>query len=270
MKKLALGIGIIFIFFSSCELLEEASDGLSLDEVVEGLKTALKVGSDTSSTILSKADGYYGDALVKIPLPPEAENIRTLITNNNVANLIDLDQEFENVVKSINRAAEEAAKDAAPVFKTAIDDMSISDGWDILNGTNPASTLKSTEFDSTAATGYFKTVTKEPLIGIYAPKINTALGNDLGLGFSATEAWTTLTSNYNDIMGQTAVQLALTLAGIDMPSEMNDDLGEYATEKAINGVYYKVGQEEIKIRRDPWAWASTTVGDILEKVFGDN
>ena len=92
----------------------------------------------------------------------------------------------------------------------------------------------------------------------------------MGLGFSATQAWTTLTSNYNDIMGQTAVQFALALAGVTLPSEMNDDLGEYATEKAINGVYYKVGQEEIKIRRDPWAWATTSVGDILEKVFGSS
>lgn len=271
MKKLFLGLGIVMFIFSSCELLEETTEGLSLDEVVEGLKTALKVGSDTSATVLSKVDGYYGDQLLKIPLPPEAENIRELITNNDIADIIDLDQEFENVVLSINRAAEEAAKDAAPVFKTAIDDMTISDGWEILNGKNPASTLKSTEdFDSTAATNYFKTVTKEPLIGVYAPKINTALGKDLGLGFSATDAWTTLTTNYNDIVGQTAVQIALTLAGVDLPSEMNDDLGEYATEKAINGVYYKVGQEEIKIRRDPWAWATTAVGDILEKVFGNN
>lgn len=271
MRKFIIGLFCALFLFSSCELLEEEGGGLSIDEVVEGLKTALRVGSDTSATVLSAVNGYYGDELVKIYLPPEAENIRTMITNNDVADLLNLDQEFENVVLSINRAAEEAAKDAAPVFKTAINDMTISDGWEILNGTNPASALKEAqEFDSTAATSYFKTVTKEPLIGVYSPKINTALGQDLGLGFSATEAWNTLTTNYNDVMEETAVQLALALAGVDLPSEMNDDLGAYATEKAIDGVYYKVGQEEIKIRRNPLAWATTVVGDILERVFGDN
>lgn len=272
MKKLFVGLSIMAIAFGSCELLEDAADGgLTTEEIVEGLKTALKVGSDSSATVLSAVNGYYGDELVKILLPPEAEEVRELITDNDLADLIDLDQEFEDVVLSINKAAEEAAKDAAPIFKTAIDDLSISDGWEILNGTNPAETFKSTnEFDSTAATNYFKTITKDPLVELYGPKINTALDQDLGLGFSATDAWTTLTTNYNDIMGQTTVQIALTLAGVNMPSEMNEDLGAYATEQAVDGIYFKVGQEEIKIRRNPLAWAATVVGDILERVFGNN
>ena len=111
MKKLVFSLGIVFLLFSSCELLEDAADGLSLEEVVEGLKTALKVGSDTSSTVLSKVNGYYGDELVKIALPPEAENIRSIITNNDLADIINLDQQFENVVIAVNRAAEDAAKE---------------------------------------------------------------------------------------------------------------------------------------------------------------
>jgi uncharacterized protein DUF4197 len=272
MKKWLFSLAILVsVVLFGCELLEETADSLSTEEVVEGLKTALKVGSDSSATVLSAVNGYYGDELVKIPLPPDAENVRSLIVNNDIADLINLDDEFENVVKSINKAAEDAAKDAAPVFKDAITDLTIDQAWDILNGVNPASTQKSTEsFDSTAATNYFKTITKQPLVSIYSPKINTALGGDLGLGFSATDAWSVLTTNYNDVMSEFAVQIALQLAGIDMPSEMNDDLGAFATEKAIDGLYLKVGEEEIKIRRDPWAWATTAVGDILEKIFGDN
>lgn len=270
MKRILIAIMGITLFFASCEWLEE-NTGLGEDEIVEGLKTALAVGADSSSTALSLVNGYYGDALVKIPLPEQAEQVRTLIDQSGLNSVINLDVQFEKVVKSINRAAEDAAKDAAPIFKDAITGLSISQGLEILNGQVPAgsvSVMKNSEFDSTAATQYLKGETFNPLTNLYAPKINTALDKDLGLGFSAVDAWSELTNLYNDLMSQWAVQLAVTAANVNLPSSLNDDLGEFSTQKALDGLFYKVGETEKKIRRDPWEWITTTVGDILTKVFG--
>lgn len=270
MKKIILSVFSITLLFSSCDLLEE-SIGITDDEIVEGLKTALTVGADSSSTALSLTDGYYGSALLKIPLPDEAEEVRAFVTNNRIADAFDLDEEFENVVLSINRAAESAAKEASPIFKEAITDLSISQGLEILNGTVPSDdenlALKADDFDSTAATAYLKIQTFSPLTELYAPKINTALDVDLGLGFSAVEAWETLTTNYNNTLNTTVGKAAIVTANlfsISIPGEMNTDLGEYSTEKALNGLFYMVGEEEKSIRRDPFEWAL----DILHTVFG--
>ena len=137
MKKILWLLSLV-IFLGSCEWLEDnAPAGLTDEEIIDGLKTALAVGTDSSSSALSAINGYYGDPLVKIPLPEEAEQVRSFVTNNVVAEFFDLDQEFENVIKSINKAAEESAKEAAPIFKDAITGLTISEGWDILNGTVP-------------------------------------------------------------------------------------------------------------------------------------
>ncbi len=259
-----------------CELLEEEG-GLSTEEVVEGLKTALKVGTDSSTTALSALNGYYGDILLKIPLPPEAEALRSKINStpelktifNN--DLYSLDDKFEDVVLAVNRAASDAASEAAPIFKDAITGMSVSDAWEILNGTNPASAKKSAgEFDSTAATNYFKAVTSVALTDLYAPKINNSLGKPVVGTVSATSAWESVTGTYNDaydyIDGNFITRLLI--SEYNLPAGINDDLGVFCTEKALNGLFYKVGEEEKEIRRDPLKWISTTVGDILKKVFG--
>lgn len=278
MKNSILAIFLASILFSNCELLEEGGISdveLSDAEIVEGLKTALAVGADSASNILSIADGYYGDALVKIPLPEEAEAIRGFVSNNIVAEFFDLDQQFENVILSVNRAAENAAEEAAPIFKDAITSLSISDGWDILHGIVPEGSeslgveYKTADFDSIAATKFLKGQTFEKLTKLYGPKINTALDKDLGLGFTAVGAWSTLTSTYNETLNRREVQLALSAAAllgnnVDVPGEFNTDLGEFSTQKALDGLFLKVGEEERKIRRNPWAWAL----DILEKVFG--
>jgi len=263
-KYLILIISITTVI--SCELFENLEDGLSKEEVIEGLKKALELGTDTATNVLSIVDGYYKDPLVKVPLPPEAENIRNLITNNDLADLLDLENEFENVVQSINRAAEDAAKEAAPIFKSAITDLTISQGWDILNGIVPDTkkSISNEEFDSTAATEYMKIKTYNPLAELYQPKIKTALSKDLGLGFSADEAWTTLVGTYNSVINNVATQIVLALAGVDLPGEINENIEEFTTQKALDGLFYKVGREEKKIRRDPYAWAV----DIIQKVFG--
>jgi hypothetical protein len=257
-------VGILFlatcIGISSCELLEET--GLTTEEVVDGLKTALIVGTDSSSTQLSISDGYYRDQAVKILLPPEADIIVDNL-DNPILSTLGLDVAVENVVKSINRAAEDAASESAPIFKDAITSLSISDAWSILKGTNPANVKKSSgEFDSTAATQYLISTTYQPLYDNFSPKINASLGKNLGLGFSATQAWNTLTSNYNSVANTLVGQLA----GL---TPVNTSLGGYCTEKALDGLFLKVGEQERSIRQNPLKWATTAVGNILEKVFGN-
>lgn len=286
MKHLLYIIPILFgslIFtFTSCEeatdILNDLTDSsLTTEEVVMGLKKALEVGTDSSTTNLSKSNGYYGDVLVKIPLPDEAETVRQQIVElskmSGLSSVFDLDKEFEDVIKSINKAAEESAKEAKPIFVDAITGITISEGWEILKGNNPAATAKAGEtFDSTAATGYFQVKTQASLKALFAPKIDVQLDKDLGLGFSANTAWTKLRNGVNgtlDYINNNLVLKGLYSAAISAKPELKinrieeTSIGNFATEKALDGLFYKVGQEEKKIRKNPYEWAI----DILQKVF---
>jgi hypothetical protein len=276
MKQILLIIFSIVLLSSQCDL-ENVTSGLTDEEIIEGLKTALVVGTDSSSTALSLANGYYGDALVKIPLPEEAQKIQNdinaiLSLAPSLSSYLNLDQHFENVVKSVNHAAEESAKEAAPIFKDAITGLSITQGWEILKGNVPEDETKAAGFDSTAATQYLSGKTFTSLTNLYAPKIDLALDKDLGLGFSANQAWTTLRTAYNNsvesITGNIVTNLALQTTGYKLEPLETESIGVFATEKALDGLFFKVGETEKKIRRDPWAWVTTTVGDILTKVFG--
>ena len=271
MKKsitiLAAGFSLLMLSYllSSCEDLLNLGnnpDELTTEEVIEGLKTALNVGTDTAVSVVSVTDGYYLDEIIKIPLPDEA-SIITDNLDNPLLQALGLSSMVEDVILSINRSAEEAAKGAAPIFKDAITGLSISDAWAILNGTNPAGKKKtdSEEFDSTAATAYLKSTTYGPLEELFSPVVNQALDKDTGLGFSANQAWNTLTGAYNAVAGTIAGQLA----GLQT---VDTELDEFVVGKALDGLFYKVGLEEKKIREDPLAWAGTTVGAIFEKVFG--
>jgi hypothetical protein len=257
----------ILLLNSSCE--KEVFDGLfskdnplSTEEVIIGLKTALAVGTDSSTSVLSAVNGYYGDALLKILLPPEA-NIIYQYKDNALVQAIGITTLLNNTILAINRAAESAAKEAAPIFKESITSLSVAQAWDILNGVNPVGTKSSENaFDSTAATNYFRVTTITSLTNLYAPKIDNSLSQDLGLGFTANQAWNTLISSYNTVANSLAGQVA----GIKPAT--NNSLGVYCTEKALNGLFFKVGEQEKSIRHNPYKWINTAVGDILTKVFG--
>ncbi|MFO7657464.1 MAG: DUF4197 domain-containing protein [Bacteroidales bacterium] len=278
MKKIFFTIIIAAAMLAGCEWLENnLPEGLTDGEIIEGLKTALNVGTDSSATKLSMNNGYYGNALVKIPLPDEALKVQGEINAilklaPSLGSYLNLNTHFENVVKSINRAAEEASKEAAPIFKSAINDLSITQGLQILQGEVPGGKKQTSAFDSTAATNYLKLKTYSPLTGLYAPKIDNNLNKNLGLGFSANQAWSTLRTTYNNavstIKGNLITNAALSLTGYDLDPLQTESIGVFATEKALNGLFLKVGEEEVKIRRDPWKWVTTAVGDILTKVFG--
>lgn len=273
--KIILASVVVMCGITSCELLQE-DVGLSDGEIIEGLKTALEIGADSASSSLSVINGYYhgNEQYIKIPLPEEAENIRNTINGNGtlsgISSLIGLDNAFEDVVLAVNRAAEDAAKEAAPVFKDAITDLSIAQGWDILHGRVPEDEgLKAADFDSTAATRYLQLKTYDPLTALYAPKINISLQKDIIGNISAYDAWDNLTSLYNSFISRNdvtvAIQLANALGGdINLPGEIETDIGVFSTQKALDGLFFMVGEEEKKIRRNPLEWAI----DIIRKVFG--
>ncbi len=155
--------------------------------------------------------------------------------------------------------------------------------------------MKASSFDSTAATQYFKSKTKSPLIGVYAPKIDKfldepLLGKKSGESFSPNDAFNSLKTKYNDaydllMVAIEAEKLTASLLGTPIADEYNktnlkpittNSLGEFSTDKALDGLFFKVGKEEIKIRRDPWQYLSNAVtaaakevGEILVKVFGE-
>jgi hypothetical protein len=272
-------IGIMLVFTACDEINNIITDpALTDSEIIEGLKTALVVGTDSSSTTLSALNGYYGDALVRIALPEDAKLVQEKINAilsiaPALSSYLNLDAQFDAVEKSINRAAEEAAKEAAPIFKTTITDLTITQGLNILNGQVPDNTTtKAAGFDSTAATKYLMNKTFTPLTALYAPKIDNNLNKDLGLGFSANEAWSTLRTSYNNavtsITNNTLANIALQATGYTLEPLQTVTIGEYSTQKALDGLFYKVGVEEKKIRKNPLEWAASAVGNILKRVFG--
>ena len=249
----------------SCDELLKSTSGipggtipLSNSEIIEGLKTALKVGTDSSVSVTSRLNGFYKDEAIKILLPPEAAIIYEN-KDNALIKAAGIDKKIEEAIMALNRAAEDAASEAGPIFKNAIMGMSITDGLSILRGNNPASDNSTSSFDSTAATAYLKSNTFVSLRDAFSPKINSSLDKKLVGNFSANQVWNGLTGSYN-IIAQNSFGMVKPVSTVN--------LSDYVTENALNGIFYKVANEEIKIRRDPWKWAQTSVGNILEKVFG--
>jgi hypothetical protein len=200
--------------------------GLSSDDIVAGLKDALNHGTQKSADKLSAVDGFFKDAAVKILLPPEAAKMEKTLRDAGFGKQVD------DAILSINRAAEDAAKSAAPIFLSAIKNMTVSDGVNILKGSD------------TAATGYLRKSTSVQLTAAFHPVIDSSLQKT-----GATKYWKQLFDTYNKI---------------PFHSKVNSDLPAYTTAKALDGVFYYVAVEEKNIRQNPAA----QVDDLLKKVFG--
>ncbi|MBS3770525.1 MAG: DUF4197 domain-containing protein [Bacteroidales bacterium] len=259
MNRFKILLVIIAFLVASCEemdsLFKDKDTGLSEEEVVKGLKTALEVGSDTAVAVTSEVNGYYKDEAIKIMLPPEADIIYEHKDDASFQ-FLGLDQLIDDVVLSINRSAEDAASEASPILKDAIVSLSIADGWNILNGKNPADTSnQEAAFDSTAATGYLIATTYDELFDTFRPKINNSLKREWVGGVSTKQLWDDLTSTYN----ATAEPLGM--------ETVDTELDVFVTEKALDGLFLKVANEEKEIRKDPAQWSGTLVEDILKKVF---
>jgi len=271
MKRLYFYISMLFVMsiFTSCDLFNQDDTKTIVptsDEIVQGLKKALELGTDSSSTKLSALNGYFTDQAVKILLPPEASSLIDKVKGNEVFTALGLDKKVDNVVLSINRAAEFAATKAKPIFSDAITNLSITDGLSILNGQVPSSTKSSSEtssFDSLAATHYLKQQTFTQLTTAFSDPINAALDQNISeLGFSANQAWNTLTGAYNG--GVEKYNLVASLAGNSQLTKIDVNLATYCTQKALDGLFLKVGDQEKQIRKNPYEWAV----DIITKVFG--
>ena len=199
---------------------------LSNDDIVNGLKEALKVGSNNAGSSASKVDGFYKDSLIKIPFPPDAEKVRKTAVD------VGMQKQVDDFILSMNRAAEQAAVKAAPIFVNAVMSMNIDDGLNILKGAD------------NAATQYLQSKTAQQLHDTFLPIVKEAIAT-----VQVTKYWQPLANTYNMIPGVTKV---------------NPDLNEYVTQKALDGLFNLVAREELKIRKNPLA----RVSDILKKVFG--
>lgn len=236
----------LFVLLNSCAelmtaLQTAAGEGpLTEVEVIEGLKEALKTGARNSAQRLAAQNGYYGDELIKIYLPEEA----TVIIDN-ISKIPGGEKLVEDVILRINRAAEDAAKEVAPIFVNSITQMTVRDAFGILNGENDA------------ATQYLRRTTYDELFNLYSPRIQASVEKDLVGNISTQDSWDALTGQWNKF----ATSLAGRLAGVK-PVETN--LGNYLTDKALNGMFIKVADEELKIRKE----VSARVTPILKRVFG--
>ena len=199
---------------------------LSNADVVSGLKEALTVGAKNSSTKASVFNGFYMNPLIKIPFPKEAKAMEDVLIQAGMKKQVD------NFTRTLNRAAEDAAKDAAPIFINAITSMNIADGISILKGGN------------NAATEFLKSKTLEELKAKFRPTIQASLKK-----VNITKYWNPLVTKYNKI---------------PLVQKMNPNLDDYVTTKALEGLFKLVAEEELKIRKDPAA----RISDLLKKVFG--
>lgn len=213
------------------EVLPQDQPQVSLDDstVVKGLKEALAKGTERAVAEVSKPDGYFGNQLIKIMLPDKIQ------TAANVLATLGYQQQVDDVVMSMNRAAEKAAPEAAAIFGDAIRQMSIEDAKAILSG------------GETAATEYFAEKTRTKLFDTFKPTVVKSM-DQVGTARA-----------YKEMVGKYDVTPVAAVAGI--PSL---DLDTYVTNKALDGLFTMVAEEEKKIRTNPAA--RTT--DLLRKVFG--
>jgi hypothetical protein len=200
--------------------------GLSDSKIVAGLKEALEVGTGNAVNLTGRVDGFFKNAAIKILLPKQIEPVGKGLRAIGQGRMVD---EF---VMSMNRAAEKAAPEARKIFVAAIREMTFDDARKILFGGN------------TSATEYFKEKTSDRIAGAFRPIIEKSM-NEVGA-----------TRQYKDLMGRFEM----------IPFARADklDIDEYVVGKSLDGLFYMVGEEEKKIRKNPAA----RVSDILKVVFG--
>ena len=196
------------------------------EEAAQALKDALNIGLEKGVRILSIKDGFYKNKKVKIPFPPEAKRISKKLKK------MGMGKEINKVVLSINRAAEDASASALPIFTIAIKKMSIKDAIGIVKG------------DSTAGTDYLQNRSTTDLEIAFTPIIKSSLKK-----VNATKYWKDVISAYNKI---------------PLVKKMEPNLEIYVTQRAIQGLFSIVEEEELKIRENP----KKRITDLLKKVFG--
>lgn len=201
-------------------------DQISNPEAVSGLKGALERGATVAVDLLGRTDGFFGNNAVKIPLPDSLKRYEKLMRN------VGLGKHADELILTMNRAAEAAVPEAKKLFVDAVKKMSVQDAKGILTG------------GQTAGTEYFKRTTSDPLRGKFLPIVKKATAK-VGLA-----------QKYNEYAGKGAQ------FGLVKKEQAN--LDDYVTQKALDGLFFMVAEEEKKIRQDPVRAGS----DIIKKVFG--
>jgi hypothetical protein len=196
------------------------------EEVGGGLKEALVNGISKGADIVSITDGYFKNPEIKIPFPPDVKKVEDKLRQ------LGFGKKVDDFVMTLNRGAEEAAKEAKPIFISAIKQLTIQDAWALLKG------------GPDAATQFLKRTTTPQLKEKFSPVVQVALDK-----VSATKYYSDVINTYNKI---------------PFVEKVNPDLNAYATDKAIEGLFVMVAKEEKNIRENPVA--RTT--DLLKKVFG--
>ena len=231
-------IPFLFVFaitlIAGCESANKILGGLSSSsngvptnsEVISGLRQALELGIGESAQRLSARDGYFRNNAIKVLFPPEAQRIENTMRDLGMGNMVD------NAIESFNRGAERAAREAAPIFVSAIRSMTINDAMGILLGAD------------NSASNYLKSSTFSQLESTYMPIIDKSLNE-----VNATKFWSDIITRYNQI---------------PLVQKQNPDLTSYVTERALNGLFYMVEREEAKIRQN----VSVRNTDLLRRVFG--
>jgi hypothetical protein len=202
------------------------TSGLTEKDAADGIREALVKGTGTSVALVSKTDGYFLNPEIRIPFPESEKTIESKLR------AIGLGSKVDEMIKTMNRAAEDAAKSAEPIFVSAIRGMNISDALQIIRGKNDA------------ATQYLAKTTTPELKSKFSPVIKSSLDK-----VDATRLWAELIKAYNQV---------------PFVAKKNPDLTAYVTEKAISGLFTMIAKEELKIRQNPVA--RTT--ELLKKVFG--
>lgn len=198
---------------------------LSNAEIGNGLKAALQEGITKQVTKLTAEDGFYKNEAVKILLPEELQKVDKKLRQMGMSKMAD------EGIKVLNRAAEDAVKEATPIFVNAITSMSFTDAKNILMGAN------------NSATAYLEKTTTKPLYTKFSPVVNTSLSN-----VGADVVWKNIIDKYNSI---------------PLVTKVNPDLTDYVTDKALEGVFKMITVEEKNIRTN----LSSRTSDILKKVF---
>ena len=201
-------------------------DALTNQDAVSGLKAALEKGSGVAVDLLGKTDGFLGNGAVKIPLPDSLKKYEKLMHS------VGMGKYADELVLTMNRAAEAAVPEAKKLFVESIRKMSVQDAKGILTG------------GQTSGTDYFKRSTTDPLRAKFLPIVKKAT------------ARVKLAEKYNQY-AQKGVQFGLV-------KKEQANLDDYVTQKALDGLFYMVAEEEKKIRQDPVKAGS----DIIRKVFG--
>lgn len=218
--------GVITSVGSAIGTVKSGSGSMTESKASEGLKAALKVGTDLASNNLGAVDGFLANAAVKILFPPEAKKVENTLRS------VGMNKVCDDVIVSVNRAAESAVVEAKPIFAAAITSMSIQDAIGILTG------------GQNSATEYLKNSSGQALMQKFQPIIKSNLDKA-----NATKYWGDVMSAYNNV---------------PFVQKVNPDLTQFVTQKAIDGIFMMVAQEELKIRQNPTA----RVGSIIQDVFG--